>query len=174
MTITEKTITNMEVTKQDKDFLKAYYKKALSMALDELEDDDLENIFPPCFEDGKIAYGFDSSYLLYHFKYYLNDGIAENYDLYEIKWNENGENKSFKLSSLVDEETFGGEGDLFEFLCDCLYLSKDEEVYNEILLPIIKEQTELFLEKADISLDFDYTNEFKYSVWKLIMDNKIS
>ena len=162
MTITEKTITNVEVTKQDKDFLKAYYKKALSIALDVLEDDDLKDIFHPGFEDGKIAYGFDGRYLLHHFKYYLFDGIVENYEPYEIKWNENGENKSL----IIDEETFGGEDDFFEFLRDCCYLSMDEEVYNEILLPIIKEQTELLLKKTGVILGFDYTNEFKYSDWK--------
>ena len=162
MTITTKAITNVEVTKQDKDFLKAYYKKALSMAIDVLEDDNLKDIFRPGFEDGKFAYKFDGGYLLHHFKYYLSDGIFENYESYEIKWNENGENKSL----IIDEETFGGEDDLFEFLRDCCYLSIDEEVYNEILLPIIKEQTELLLKKTGVILDFDYTNEFKYSVWR--------
>lgn len=172
-----KTRTNVEVTKQNKDFLKAYYKKALSMALDALEDDDLEEIFHICYKNGKIAYKFNDKYLLYHFKNYLIDGIAENYELYDIEWNENGENKSLKLSSLVDVEEDYYDDDLFELLRDCCCLSIDEEVYNEILLPIFKEQTELLMKKTGIIgvvLGFKYNDKFKYSDWRLIMDNEIS
>lgn len=176
MTITTKTITNnVKVTKQDKDFLKAYYKKALSIALDKLADDDLEEIFHPYFKNGKIAYEFNGTSLLYYFKYYLNDGIAENYEIYNIEWNENGESKSLKLSSLVDvdEEDYYDDA-LFELLRDCCRLSIDEEVFDEILLPIFKEQIELLLKKTGIGLDFKYINKIKYSDWRLFMDNEIS
>lgn len=52
------TKTNVDVNKDDKDFLKAYYKEVLEMAFEDLEDDDLEEIFPSGFEEGKAAYVF--------------------------------------------------------------------------------------------------------------------
>lgn len=170
MTITTKTMTNVDVTKQDKDFLKAYYKEVLEMAFEDLEDDDFEEIFPSGFEGGKPAYGFCSSCLLNHLDEWFFSKIYEglfNYEDFEIEWEEKGKNKCLNLMSLFDDEDFENmDGNLYDFVQNCYRLSKDEGVYNEILLPLIKEQVELLMKKSGITLVFDYTDDLKYSYWK--------
>ena len=160
MKITTETITktNGDVNKDDKDFLKVYYKEVLEMAFEDLEDDDLEEIFPSGFEEGKAAYGFCSSYLLNHLdewfgKFYESLFDYENFD---IEWEEDGENKCLNLMSLSDDDDFENmDGSLLEFAQRCYYLSKDEDVYNEILLPLIKEH-------------IDCVDGLEYSIWKRI------
>lgn len=69
--------------------------------------------------------------------------------------------------SLSDDEDFENmDGNLYDFVQNCYRLSKDEGVYNEILLLLIKEQVELLMKKSDVTLVFDYTDDIKYSYWK--------
>lgn len=173
MTITKEIITktSVDVTKQDKDFLRAYYKKVLDMALEDLDYEDLENIFPSSFENGKIEYGFSGRYLRDHFRFWFLDifyNRIRKYKCFNIEWNEGGENESLNLLSLIDDEDIKyGNGNLSRLVSRCCVLTKNEEVFNEILSPIIKKHIKLLMKKNGITLDFDYTNEITYLNWKL-------
>ena len=165
MKITTETITktNVDVNKDDKEFLKAYYKEIINLAMEHRDADIDESIYSPYLKDDYFedipSSCFSGVYLLFHLNSWLISSFYNtlaNYEYFNIEWKENGENKCLNLLSLRDDvDSEEAEGNLWYFIEDLHCLSKDEDVYNEILLPLIKEH-------------IDCVDGLEYSIWKRI------